>query len=102
VRGGPKSRRSDLQELCGSYRMLPTLYKLEGVMKEGDRPQRISNTAEIWKGRYKDEAVMLKILRVPRRDPHILELKSVSMLHVPPAWVACRYSDRCHSGFAGE
>ena len=88
--------------MCGSYRTLPTLYKLEDVVKEGDRPQRISNTAEIWKGRYKDEAVMLKILRVSRQDPHILGLKSVSMLHAPLGWVARRYSYRCHSGFAGK
>ena len=48
-------------------------------MKEGSRAQRISQVTEIWKGRYNDEVVALKILRVPRDDPHVHETKSVSM-----------------------
>ena len=47
-------------------------------MKEGGRAQRISQVTEIWKGRYNDEVVALKILRVPRDDPHVHETKSVS------------------------
>ena len=47
-------------------------------MKEGGRAQRISQVTEIWKGRYNDGVVALKILRVPRDDPHVHETKSVS------------------------
>lgn len=35
--------------------------------------------SEIWKGRYNDEAVALKVLRVPQDDPHEQKTKSVSM-----------------------
>jgi len=63
--------------------MVPRLYKLEGVVKEGDRPQRISQAAEIWKGIYKDEVVALKVFRVPRGDLHSQKTKSVSTSHVP-------------------
>ena len=58
--------------------MVPGLYKLEDVMKEGDHPHRTSKAAEIWKGRYNDRAVALKILIVPRDDPRARKTKSVS------------------------
>ena len=65
--------------LCGRHCIVPTSYKLKGVVKEGDRAQRISQVTEIWKGRYNDEVVALKVLRVPRDDPHVQRTKSVSI-----------------------
>ena len=75
-------------------------YKLEGVEKEGDNAQHISKakTTEIWKGRYKDEVVALKVLRVPRDDPHIQRAKSVSG-PCDLQRVTCRRSDGWHSDF---
>jgi len=52
-------------------------------MKEGDCAQRISQVTEVWKGRYKDEVVALKVLRVPRDDPQVQRTKSVSMSGKP-------------------
>ena len=52
-------------------------------MKEGDCAQRISQVTEIWKGRYKDEVVALKVLRVPRDDPQVQRTKSVSISRGP-------------------
>ena len=68
--------------------MLPTSYNLEGVVREGDRSKRISQVIEIWKGRYKDEVVALKVLKVPRQDPQILAFEGVSMPHgvIPNGW----------------
>jgi len=48
-------------------------------VKEGDYAQRISPVTEIWKGKYNDEVVALKILKVPRDDPHAQRTKSVSI-----------------------
>ena len=59
----------ELLELCGHWRMFPTSYQLEGVVKEGKYAKHTSNTTEIWKGKYKGKEVALKILRVHRDDP---------------------------------
>ena len=67
-----------LRWLCRERGAIPTSYKLEGVVREGYHFQRISLVIEIWKGRYKDEGVALKVLKVSREDPHILAFKSVS------------------------
>ena len=48
-------------------------------MKEGDNPQHRTLMTEIWKGRYNNEVIALKILRVPRDDPQIQRTKSVSV-----------------------
>lgn len=48
-------------------------------MKEEDRAQRISQVTEIWKGKYNDEVVALKVLRVPRDSPQVRRTKSVSI-----------------------
>ena len=49
-------------------------------MREGDHSKRISESIEIWKGRYKDEVVALKVLKVSRQDPHVLAFTRVSTL----------------------
>ena len=61
------------------------MYKLEGVVKEGEHPQHRHSTGviEIWKGRYNGKVVALKVLRVPPGDPQIRGIKSVSMSHGP-------------------
>jgi len=64
--------------LCHDYGTVPTSYKLEGVVREGDYCLHISQVIKIWKGRYGDEVVALKVFKVPRQDPHILEFKRVS------------------------
>jgi len=69
----------ELRTWCKVYRSVPTSYKLEGVVREGDHSQRISQEIEIWKGRYKDEVVALKVPRVSRQGFDVLALKSVSM-----------------------
>ena len=48
-------------------------------MREGSHSRRISRAIEIWKGRYKDKTVALKVFKVSRQDPHILAFTSVSM-----------------------
>ena len=77
-----KGTRIELQRLCDLHHTLPTSYVLEGVTKEGDRPQYTSHATEIWKGRYRDEEVELKILKVSPQDPKILAFKSVSVPHM--------------------
>ena len=81
----------ELRTWCDTYRTVPTSYKLEGVVKEGGYSERISQETEIWKGRYKDEVVALKVPRVSRQGFDVLELKSVSTQRDPEA--RCR-SDR--------
>lgn len=79
--GNVKSRTKtviELRRLCGHHRTVPNLYKLEGVVKEGDCAQRISQATETWKGRYNGEVVALEVLRVPRDHPHLQQTKSVS------------------------
>jgi len=68
--------------LCGTHDTVPTSYELEGVMREGDYRLRISRVIEIWKGRYKDESVALKVLK-SRRGPHTSQFKEVSMSRTP-------------------
>ena len=59
----------ELRRLYGHYRTVPNPYRLEGVVKEGDSAQQISQVTEIWECRYNGEVVALKVLRVPRGDP---------------------------------
>jgi len=61
------------------------LYKLEGVVKEGDIPKyrHPTGATEIWKGKYKGDVVALKVLRVPKDDPQMQGIKSVSMSRGP-------------------
>ena len=53
-------------------------------MKEGNHAQHITVVTEIWKGRYNNEVVALKILRMARDDPQIQRTKSVSVSHDSP------------------
>ena len=69
----------ELQMWCETYRTVPASYKLEGVVREGDHSQRISQETEIWKGRYRDEVVALRVPRVSRQGFDVLKLKSVSV-----------------------
>jgi len=82
--GNPESRESlgKLRDLCGTHHTVPRLYKLEGVTREGDRPNRTSKAADIWKGRYNGKVVALKVLRLPRDDPRLQKTKRVSPSHV--------------------
>ena len=66
-----------LRKLCGRFRTIPTSYKLRGVKKQGDYPERVSRVTEIWKGVYRDEVVVLKVLMVPKDDPDMQETESV-------------------------
>jgi len=91
-----------LRRLCGHHRTIPTPYTLEDVTKEGDHPQYVSNVAEIWKGRYKDKVVALKILKVSHQDPQILGFKRVSTPDDPPRRAAPHYTDIRRSGSAKE
>ncbi|KAF9650321.1 kinase-like protein [Thelephora ganbajun] len=67
----------ELRRLCGRHCTVPTSYKLADVVKEGDCAQRNSRVAEIWKGRYRDAVVALKVLRVSQDDPHMQRTKSL-------------------------
>ncbi|KAF9779332.1 kinase-like domain-containing protein [Thelephora terrestris] len=50
---GPKGKRySELLQLCARWNAVPASYELGGVLKRGDRPERVSWMTEIWKGRY--------------------------------------------------
>jgi hypothetical protein len=63
-------------------------------VKGGGPAQRISQVTEIWKGRYNDELVALKVLRVPRDDPQVGGIKSVSTpCDTLGGRVVCRGSD---------
>ena len=73
----------ELRQLCADLHTIPTSYKLEGVTREGDQPQRVSQVVDVWKGRYKNEAVTLMVFKVPRQDPHITSFKGVSILCDP-------------------
>ena len=48
-------------------------------MREGEHSQHVSQAVEIWKGRYKDKVVALKVLMGTRGDDHIRETESVSI-----------------------
>ena len=92
-----KEKRTWITELrmwCEIYCTVPTSYKLEDVVREGDHPQHISQETEIWKGRHKDEVVALKVPRAPHEGFDTSELKSVSTQHYPWWRVACHRSDR--------
>jgi len=54
-------------------------------MKEGDCAQRISQSTEIWRGRYNNGVVALKVLRVLRDGPHVQKTRSVSISYDPQA-----------------
>jgi hypothetical protein len=84
----------ELRRLCGHYLTVPGSYRLEDVVKGGGPAQRISQVTEIWKGRYNDELVALKVLRVPREDPQVGGIKSVSTpCDTLGGRVVCRCSD---------
>ena len=68
----------ELLELCGRWCTVPRSYTLQGVVKEGQYAQHVSQTTEIWKGRYKEGYVALKILRGLRDDPLSHKAQSVS------------------------
>jgi len=68
----------ELWTWCCRYDTIPTSHKLKGVVREGEYSQRISQVVEIWKGRYKDKVVALKVLRGPKDDDGGRETKSVS------------------------
>ena len=85
----------ELRRLCGKHLTVPGSYRLEGVVKEGDRAQHISQIIDIWKGRYNDEVVALKVLRVPREDPQVGKIKSVS---TPCDTLGGRVVRRCSDG----
>ena len=66
---------------------LPEQYiygELRGVVREGDHSQHISEVIEIWKGRYKDEVVALRVFKLSNQDPDTPALKSVGTLGDPP------------------
>jgi len=70
----------ELRKLCGHHSIIPTSYKLEGVVKQGELPQyrHPTGVTEVWKGRYNGGVVALKVLRVPLDDPLMRGIKSVS------------------------
>ena len=47
-------------------------------MKEGDHAQHVTPVTEIWKGRYNEREVALKLIRVHRDDPQAETVQSVS------------------------
>lgn len=55
---------------------------LRGVVRVGNYSHHISKTAKIWKGRYKDEVVALRVFKLSHPDPkpreRRQELKEVS------------------------
>lgn len=78
----------ELLKMCGYYCTVPASYQLEGITKEGDRPQSIFQDTEIWKGRYNGEVVVLKILRGPRVvDSNMGKTSGVSTLN-DPQWLS--------------
>ena len=85
----------ELRRLCGHYLMVPGSYKLKDMVKEEGPAQRISQVTEIWKGRYNDKVVALKVLRVPRDDPQVGGIKSVS---TPCDTLRGRVVRRCSDG----
>jgi hypothetical protein len=70
-----KKNTSELLSLTQGHAIVPTSYKLEGVVRVGDHVQRVSRVSEMWKGSYKGELVALKVTKVSRRDPHLLGVK---------------------------
>ena len=80
---------AQLLELCAHRRTIPTSYKLEGVVRERDHSKRILQVVAIWKGRYKDEVVALKVIKVSRQDPHVLAFTSVSTPRDPRGGGSC-------------
>jgi len=90
---------TDLSRLCKRRGIIPTPYNLEGVVREGNHSQRICQGVEIWKGRYRDEAVALKVMKVSRQDPHVLAFRGVSMPH-NPLWRGFAIVLTCSRNFA--
>ena len=63
-------------------------------MREGVQPQHISQVIEMWKGRYKDEVVVLKAFKMSHQGPHSIRgFKHVSTRLIPQWGVAFRCSD---------
>ena len=82
---------AELCNLCFDHRTIPTSYKLEGVVKEGNHPHRVSQVIDTWKGRYEGGVVALKVFEVSRQYPHILAFKTVSIAPDPPGRRVIRY-----------
>lgn len=72
------ARTAHLRDLCGLYGTVPTSYKLEGIVKEGNTPQCTSEVTEVWKGRYNGKLVAIKVIVAPQDDHRRQSLKSVS------------------------
>jgi len=51
----------ELRRFCGNRRAVPPSYTLNGVVKGEDKARHISEATEIWKGRYGNKAVALKV-----------------------------------------
>jgi hypothetical protein len=69
----------ELRKLCGDHRTVPSAYKLKEVIKTGTHSQVTSQVAEVWKGKYKDGQVALKIFRIPPNDPKFQRIKKVCL-----------------------
>jgi len=51
----------ELRRLCGRRGAVPPSCTLNGVVKEEGKARHISRVTEIWKGRYGNKAVALKV-----------------------------------------
>jgi len=51
----------ELRRFCGNRRAVPPSYTLNDVVKEEDKARHISEETEIWKGRYGNKVVALKV-----------------------------------------
>lgn len=86
-------KATELMRLCADYNTIPTSYKLEGVVKEGDHPHRVAQVIDTWKGRYEGGMVALKVFKVSRQYPHILAFKTVSIARDPPGRIVIVLTD---------
>ena len=69
---GPKGKHYDkLVQLCTYWNTIPSLFELQGVVRQGDRAQHDSGDIEIWKGIYINKVVVLKVPRsMPQDQPY--------------------------------
>ncbi|KAI0938512.1 hypothetical protein AcV5_000179 [Taiwanofungus camphoratus] len=71
VNGRPYMRvLSTLRKLCSRTGLLPssTILPRSDLQKEGEHPEAYGGFADVWRGRYRDKEVALKVFRLSPRD----------------------------------
>jgi predicted unusual protein kinase regulating ubiquinone biosynthesis (AarF/ABC1/UbiB family) len=68
-----------LSRLCGNSGILPTSHIITGVETGSDHPVAHGGFGEVWKGRYKNRIVAIKVMR-PVALKELEKMKKVQLV----------------------